>query len=284
MAVFVRYLNPILMILFGLGAGIYLARRYKLDWHLYGIGALTFIGSQVLHLPFNYWALNPLLARAGIMAAPQGFNLVILGVALGLSAGVFEEVARYVVFRRWLPLNQTWRESLMFGAGHGGIEAVLLGGLVFYTVVQMVMLRSADLSQVVPPEQLGLAQAQVRIFWALPWYAVLLGALERCAALALHLGATVLVLQAVQRRELRWLGAAVGWHALVDAAAVIGVSVWGMYVTEGLLLLFGGLSLGLVWLLRAEPPAPVPLPPPAPFQIHPAEFSENRIEESRYAE
>ena len=46
-------LNSLLMIGLGLGLGILLARRFGLSWGLYGVGALTFIGSQVLHIPFN---------------------------------------------------------------------------------------------------------------------------------------------------------------------------------------------------------------------------------------
>ncbi len=60
-------LNTFLMIGLGLGLGLLLHHRFDLPWGLYGVGALTFILSQVGHIPFNSWLLNPWLAKI----APQ---------------------------------------------------------------------------------------------------------------------------------------------------------------------------------------------------------------------
>ncbi|HHH82625.1 MAG TPA: YhfC family intramembrane metalloprotease, partial [Chloroflexi bacterium] len=61
MLAFFHFLNALLMILLPLGLAIYLTRRFGLDWGLFGVGAVSFISSQVLHLPFNAWVLNPFL-------------------------------------------------------------------------------------------------------------------------------------------------------------------------------------------------------------------------------
>ena len=60
-------LNTFLMIGLGLGLGLVLHHRFDLPWGLYGVGALTFVLSQVGHIPFNMWLLNPWLAKI----APQ---------------------------------------------------------------------------------------------------------------------------------------------------------------------------------------------------------------------
>jgi uncharacterized membrane protein YhfC len=39
------------MILLPILAGFYLARKFKLSWNLFVAGGLTFIASQVLHVP-----------------------------------------------------------------------------------------------------------------------------------------------------------------------------------------------------------------------------------------
>lgn len=250
MDIFVRVLNPLLMLVMPLTLGVFLARRQGGEWRLFGIGAVTFVASQVLHIPFNAWILNPFLGRIAGTGIQAGNALIVSALFLGLSAGIFEETVRYLVFRFWLKDARDWRSALMLGAGHGGIEAIIVGVLAALTVIQIMTLRGVDLATVVPAEQLDLAKAQIATFWALPWYAVLLGALERASAMALHLGATVLVLQAFTRKHIGWLFVAILWHALLDAVAVYGIQTWGMYITEGAILLMALVSLIFVYVLK----------------------------------
>ena len=168
-----------------------------------------------------------------------------------VSAGVFEEVARYVVYRFWLRDVRSWRGALMFGAGHGGIEAILLGGLAAYALLQAIAYRGADLSSMVPAEQLSQVEAQLNAFWSLPWHLALLGAIERLFAICFHLSASVLVVQALLRRSWIWLLLAILWHTLLDAVAVFGIETWGAYVTEGLIGLMAIASVGIIFVLRA---------------------------------
>src|SRR5215212_5914038 len=121
-------LNPVLMMALPVLLGLVLARRLGLPWRLYFIGAATFIGAQVVHIPLNLAIQNAV--DAGLVPTPPAtYGPLYSAVILGLSAGVCEEVARYLVYRYWLKDARHWRQALMFGAGHGGIEAILLGGL-----------------------------------------------------------------------------------------------------------------------------------------------------------
>ncbi len=285
MDIFVRILNPVLMLVIPLVLGVYLARRLKGEWRIFGIGAITFIGSQVLHIPFNLWVLSPYLEKMGWNGVQSGVSLVVAAVFLGLSAGVFEETARYLIFRTWLKDRRDWCSALMFGAGHGGTEAIIVGILALATLIQIMTLRGADLATVVPADQLDLAEAQIEAFWALPWYAVLLGALERASAIALHLGATVLVLQAFTRKHIGWFFAAIAWHASLDAVAVYGIQTWGMYITEALILLMAVISIIFVIRFR-EPCQPIVdiIEPPQHLQVGPLPPTtlDERLDESRY--
>ncbi|MFO7537372.1 MAG: YhfC family glutamic-type intramembrane protease, partial [Chloroflexota bacterium] len=92
-----------LMILFPLLLGGWIKRRYGISWTVFGVGALTFILSQVGHIPFN-WATGLLTGGWGIGLWP----LPLLALAAGLSAGLFEEVARWLVLRYWLKQARGW--------------------------------------------------------------------------------------------------------------------------------------------------------------------------------
>ena len=110
-------LNAFLMIGLGLGLGFFLHHRFGLPWGLYGAGALTFVLSQVAHIPFNLAVLNPWLEKVAPSPGPNSGGLALWGLMLGLSASIFEETARYLVLRFWRKDVQSWRLSLMFGAG-----------------------------------------------------------------------------------------------------------------------------------------------------------------------
>jgi uncharacterized membrane protein YhfC len=280
-----RILNASLMIAMPLALGVYLARRLKADWGLYGVGVLTFVASQVLHIPFNVWALAPAVRSLGLEGARAGWPLVLLALLYGLSAGIFEETFRYLGYRSWAKEARSWRPALMFGAGHGGIEAIILGGLALYALIQALTLRGVDLSAVFPPESVELARLQLEAYWGAPWYAALLGAVERAAALLFHLSAAIMVLRAITRRTPLWLGAAIVWHTLINAVAVFAALNWNIYIAELLITVFGLASLGLIFLLRdPEKPAPQAPPPaePAAIEIQPLDPTLENLEDSRY--
>jgi uncharacterized membrane protein YhfC len=252
-AIAIRSLNALLMIAMPLVLGVFLARKLGVVWRLFGIGAITFIASQVFHIPFNFWVLTPLLEELGLRITQSvGGQLLIIAVVYGLSAGVFEEMSRYIVFRFWLKSenNRTWRSALMFGAGHGGIEAILFGVLAAVALVQLFALRDADLATIIPADQLEIAKRQIDLYWSFPWYGSLLGAVERAIAICFHLSATVMVLQVFKRKNILWLGAAIVWHTILNTVAVYAGQTWGIYITEMLLVVLGFLSLAIIFLLR----------------------------------
>jgi uncharacterized membrane protein YhfC len=248
----IRGLNAGLMIALGLGLGTWLARRRKMPWGLFGIGAATFVVSQIGHIPFNALALSRVLDRLGWIDMASTGSLIGASALLGLSAGVFEEGARYLMYRFWAKKARTWDEALMIGAGHGGIEAILLGLLAGYALLQVLALRGVDLATVLPADQVEIARLQVEVYWAAPWYAALLGAVERAFAICLHLSLSVLVLQCFTRRGWYWLPLAIGWHALVDGVALVAVQRVGPYWTEALVGVMAVISLGILFALRPK--------------------------------
>jgi uncharacterized membrane protein YhfC len=280
-------LNGLLMVGMPIGLGIYLVHKLRLEGGLWWAGALTFISAQALHLPLNLLWLNPFLAQRVQAVLPAPWGLALSALALGLSAGVFEELARYSVYRWWRKDARTWGRGLLLGAGHGGIEAILLGALVLLTYIQLIAIRGTDLEAIVPPEQLDLARLQIAQYWGVTWYDSLLGAVERLFAIILQISFSILVLQAFTRRQARWLWLAISAHTLVDTLAIFIVGQLGIYWAEAAV---GVLALGGLGLIRVTyQPAPIeehpaPLPPPAPgFPINELPETMEQLDKSRYA-
>jgi uncharacterized membrane protein YhfC len=276
------------MIALPIALGIVLERKFHLGWGLWWIGAATFVFSQIGHIPFNI-GLTALFKRGILPTPPEACTLVFNATVLGLSAGLWEELARFATYHWWVKEARSWRKGVMLGAGHGGIEAILIGTLVLVNFLYMLAIRNADLSSLVPLDQLGLAQRAIAEFWSAPWYAVLLGALERALALPIQISLSLLVLQSFTRRQPGWLFLAIGWHALVDGAAVIGLGAWGVYAAEGLVAAFCLLSLVIVFALRLPEPQEKPEQPDVdlPIQpIRPIDFDRmetpEKLDESRY--
>jgi uncharacterized membrane protein YhfC len=291
MDVFVRLLNSLIMILIPLILGMYLVRQWRLRWHILALGAVTFIGSQVFHIPFNQFVLLPIMENYGLLSANKTYELIGFGILAGLSAGFFEEGARYLVYRVWLKGVRRWKEAVLFGVGHGGIEAMVLGGLALYAFFQATAYRNADLAELVPAGQLELAKAQIEAYWSAPWYLALMGAVERLFAMIIQISLSVLVFQAVLRRKFLWWFLAVGWHTAVDAVAVIGIRSWGVFITEAVLAGFALLSLVVILVLRDQDEGqdpelgdgqePLPIPD-LPLKSRKLDLSRERLENSRY--
>jgi uncharacterized membrane protein YhfC len=264
---FLTYLlNGFLMIAMPIGLGIFLSRKFELEWRLFLIGAGTFVLSQVGHLSFN-WAITTFgLSR---LFLPVFWQNVIYAGFIGLSAGVWEELARYAMYRWWAKDARSWSKALMIGTGHAGVEAVALGFLVLVTFVQLVSLRNLDLTQVVPADQLSTVQAQVAAYWSMPWYSTFLGAAERLFAIPAHLAMAVMVLQAFTRKKFWWVGLAVLFHVIWDGvlvyAAQSGLSSWGV---EVIALIFALASLGIIFALRSPEPQPQIEMVPVPVDEH----------------
>ena len=289
-------LNGLLMIAMPLALGFYLNARWRLGWRLWGIGAAAFIISQIGHIPFNYF-LTWLFQKGFLPTPPVTWWRYFNPIVLGLSAGLFEELSRAAVYAWWAKDARSWRRGVLLGAGHGGVEAFILGALVLYTFLQMVSLRNADLSKIIPADQLQLAQQQMSAYWSASWYAALLGALERFFTIPFQICLSVIVLQAFIRRQPAWVVMAIGLHAFADALSVylMGVwkgQVWSSYAIEGVIGILSIIGVVILFALRRPEPEPVvelipvPAPPLVTVEIKPADENQainpDKLDQSKY--
>jgi uncharacterized membrane protein YhfC len=244
------------MIALALGLGLFLHHRLGLRWRLFTAGVLTFIASQVVHIPLLI-GITALFAQNVLPGPPAEWRLPFNAVVLGLLAGLCEEIARWAAYRYFIRSARTWHEALMFGAGHGGIEAILSGLTVLGTFIAFSAMSPAQVDALP-----AAAQAQVQAFRSAPDLLPLVGVLERISALCVHLGLAVLVLQVFTRGSPLYLVAAVLWHALVDGVAVYAASTWGVGVTESIIGVMALISLAVMFALRPHPTVQQPVANP----------------------
>ncbi len=232
------------MILLPILLWIIFTRKHSLSWKLVLAGGLTFIASQILHIPLVL-GLNKFL---------QSASLLVTAIVLGLLAGIFEETARYILFKFILKKSRSWKEGALVGLGHGGTEAILIGISVALTLVNMIAYKNIDLSTVpsIPPEQLELAKQQVEAFWSAQPYVALLGFFERIFAMCLHVSLSLMVLYGLAKKQAIWFWLALLWHAFVDAVAVYVGQTVGVLQTEGLIAIFAVISLWIVFKMRPK--------------------------------
>jgi uncharacterized membrane protein YhfC len=208
-----------------------------------------------------------------------------------LSAGLCEETFRYGAYRWWAKDARTWSKGLMLGAGHGGIEAILLGSYVMWIFIQAIALTGADASML--PANVP---AQLELYWQTPLSLSLMGAVERLFAIIFHLAASVVVLQVFLRRKITWLWLAISLHTLLNftviTVSMLAAQKYGSaaatFLTEGSLFVLSLLNLWIIRSLRRpdlepqeELPAALPLPL-APLPVVEIPITPNNLDQTRY--
>lgn len=195
------------------GIMLWLKRRYGVSWRLFGVGVLTFIASQVVHIPLLS-AVNRLLIYQLPPYDVSYAAIFLQAVMLGLLAGLCEETARLAGYWFLKDRAKAFGAALALGAGHGGIESIGVGiSLAATLIMSLLALRS---NQTVG----GLTPQSAAAIFANPWYVPLVSLFERLTSVSLHITLSVMVWQAVTRRAWGWYVGAVIYHALVDAMAV----------------------------------------------------------------
>ncbi len=222
-------------------------QRIVLPWLA---GALAFTVSQILlRLPIIQLVLPRMAWYQNLTHSP-----VAIGLFLAVTAALFEETARFLVFRFLIRDRHRWIEGIAFGFGHGAVEALLITGL---TLVNLIVIFFAINAGVLDTLLAGVDPAARETIrqQALSATPLLLGlgGLERILAVMIHIGMTMIVLTGLQRnRPWTYLAAAYGVHTLVDAVAAIvpRVTPISPAALEGLLAVFAGLML--LYALRSR--------------------------------
>jgi uncharacterized membrane protein YhfC len=179
-----------------------------------------------------------------------------MALMAGLSAGVCEEGARWLIVTFLARRIRGWRAGLQYGAGHGGAESIILGLIVALNLIAILVARSlGPATQILPAEALAQLQAAQDAYWSQSAALPLVAAFERICTIILHISWASLVVAAVTQRKPLYFVAALALHTLVDFWAVVGATRLGIAAVETGVALFALLGLWIIWRLRQQPGA-----------------------------
>jgi uncharacterized membrane protein YhfC len=239
-------------------AAIVLSLRARVSPKYFVYGAAVFLVSQVIlrlpwQIPLNNYLKDTLLKGGAPFVAFIAFS--------SLTAGVFEEVGRWIGYRSLVKDERSWRTGMMFGLGHGGIESIILIGLNLAVQAGLYLSIARGTPMIpVPQEQMELV---VKQFSSLTALTGLLAGVERIFALLAHCGLSLLVLRAYVLKDKRWLWIAIAAHAVMDFAGVIVAKYAGPVAAEGVIALFAAAAVYVIVKMRSEPLPATPTAVPA---------------------
>ena len=129
-----------------------------------GAGAFLFFAmilEQILH--------SVVFSVAGTALTSNTFLYALYG---GAAAALFEETGRYIAMRRFMKNGLNRENALMYGVGHGGVEAIMLMGMVsINNLTTSVMINSGGISAVMAQLDTATAQLtfeQLKALWQTP--------------------------------------------------------------------------------------------------------------------
>ena len=148
----------------------------------------------------------------------------------------------------------------MYGAGHGGIECILMLGFAYASNLIMSVMINAGLADKLTAGLSGDMLAEIEaVFGTLtgtPPTTYLLAVVERCAALVTHISLSVLVWFAAKKPGKGWLfPLAILLHAILDGLTVILAARLPVVAVEGCLVAIAAVLAGIaciVWKRNAE--------------------------------
>ncbi len=218
------------------------SRKFKGQVMTIFVGAGTFIIFAMI--------LEQILHAVVLTVAGAALNSHIFLYALygGLAAALFEETGRYAAMRFFMKNNLTRENALMYGVGHGGVEAIMLMGMVSVNnLLTASMINNGGISEVMAQLDAATAQLtyeQLTALWQTPAYLFYMGGLERVSALALQIGLSLFVFRAVKDGRKDCLLLAFGIHFLVDFFTVIAAEFLPTLAVE---LALAAVSAAAIW-------------------------------------
>lgn len=183
------------------------------------LGVSAFVVSQIIiRLPL----LELLAAKSSSYLLWSVKYPIAFVLFLSFTAGIFEELARWIAMTYWMK-QRDGLSGVVFGLGHGGIEAFLLVGLPVMTTL-------------------------ANIHW--------LSGAERLIAIVIHIGLSLIVLDSVKRQRFAYCVLAICLHGMINAFA--GLLPFflpapaALIVIETVLFLLAILTLSIAIVLRRK--------------------------------
>lgn len=224
----------LIAVLMPIALAVYFYRREKISVKVLLIGASVFIVFQLL-------TRIPLLSYVSTQAwyKSMASNVTLLAIFLGLTAGLFEEMGRYIAMKYFMKNNLRWKDGLAFGIGHGGIESIVIVGMgLISSIVLCFMLNAGVFESLVGAKMTPEALGQIKSALTEPSSITFLaGGYERIMTMVIQIALSMVVLYSVKAKKPIYLLYAILLHGVVDTPVVIfssmKLNIWAieLYVT-----------------------------------------------------
>lgn len=225
-----------LVVAFGLPIGlyIYLWRKKKAAFFSFGTGLLIFL---VFAMLLESTVHSIVFSATGDLITGNPFFYALYGAFM---AAAFEETGRFLGIKYIMRNHLTKENALMYGVGHGGVEAMLLLGVTsINNLANAMMINDGSMNGVLAGLDESTRQTAVQglaVLWETPSSLFFAAGFERIIAICLQISLSVLIYRAVREKNGRWYWAAFGAHFAVDFVAVL-LSNFSILFTEILMAL-----------------------------------------------
>lgn len=165
-------------------------------------------------------------------------NVLLYGLYGGLAAALFEETGRFVAMKFFMKNSLDKGNALMYGVGHGGVEAILIVGLVYVNnIVTSIMINTGTIQLTMSQLDTALQETtyqQLQPLWQSPSHVFYMAGVERISAIVLQICLSVLIYKCVKTGRKKFYAGAFLLHFIVDFVTVVtaglGIPTWAVEI------------------------------------------------------
>ena len=159
----------------------------------------------------------------------------------GAAAALFEETGRIFAAKTFLRRRNDPENAFMYGAGHGGVEALTVGAITQISNLSLAFMinagKAADILSPLSGAQYDAALQQLRSLCG-EGTGFFLAGYERVLALATHICMSMLLFRGLRERRAGLVALCYGLHFALDAILVLINKAFGMIAAEAFCTVF----------------------------------------------
>jgi len=172
-------------------------------------------------------------------------------IMLSVTAGLFEESARYLCAGCFLKKHRSFNDALSFGLGHGFCEVILLTGMVqINNIVYTIMINNGSFSTAMAKVPSAASQQILTAMLAVKPELIYLGVLERVFAVTFHIFASILIFKGVNEHKVRYYFMALAAHAVLDFGSVALGKYTNVWIAEAFMLAYTLAALFFIFKMK----------------------------------
>ena len=175
----------------------------------------------------------------------------------GAAAAIFEETGRIFAAKVFLRRKLATPEGFMYGVGHGGVEAIVVGAVTQISNISLALLINAGgaktLLGALSGAQYDAAAEQLGALCSADGAAFFLAGYERVLAVAVHICLSLIMFRGLREHKPALCVLCYVLHFALDAITVLVNSAFGIYAVEAFLTVFVLLTVLLTGKLAPLP-------------------------------